>query len=119
MSSINSLIIKERRKALGMSQEALANKLGVSKVAICWYETGERTPTMENFLKLADILDLSLDELTGREVNVVAEDEEEYVVRIPKKDLEIIGEIKKYKDLYKNLYNDPARTTKLIDKRMK
>ena len=56
MSSINSLIIKERRKALGMSQEALANKLGVSKVAICWYETGERTPTMENFLKLADIL---------------------------------------------------------------
>ncbi|MCI9110364.1 MAG: helix-turn-helix transcriptional regulator [Bacilli bacterium] len=119
MSSINSLIIKERRKALGLSQEALANKLGVSKVAICWYETGERTPTMENFLKLSDILGLSLDQLTGREVNVVAEEEEEYNVKLPKKDLEIIGEIKKYKDLYKNLYNDPVRITKLIDKRMK
>lgn len=119
MSSINSLIVKERRKALGMSQEALAKKLGISKVAICWYETGERTPTMENFLKLADVLDLSLDELTGREVSVVAEDEEEYSVRLPKKDLEILSEIKKYKNLYKNLYNDPARTTKIIDKRMK
>jgi len=119
MSSINSLIIKERRKALGMSQEALANKLGVSKVAICWYETGERTPTMENFLKLADVLDLSLDALTGRETNVVAENDEEYKVKLPKRDLEIIGEIKKYKDLYRNLYSDPARTTKLIDKRMK
>jgi len=105
MSSINSLIIKERRKALGMSQEVLANKLGVSKVAICWYETGERN--------------LSLDELTGREINVVAENEEEYKVKLPKRDLEIIGEIKKYKNLYKTLYNDPVRTTKLIDKRMK
>lgn len=119
MSSINSLIIKERRKALGMSQEALANKLGVSKVAICWYENGDRTPTMNNFLKLADILDLSLDELTGREVNAIAENEAEYKVKLPKRDLEIIGEIKKYKNLYKNLYNDPVRTTKLIDKRMK
>lgn len=119
MSNINPLIVKERRKALGMSQEALANKLGVSKVAVCWYENGERTPTMENFLKLSDILDLSLDELTGRELNVVASDEEEYTIRIPKKDLEILSELKKYKKLYKNLYNNPEKFVKLIDKRMK
>ena len=42
-----------------------------------------------------------------------------YKVRLPKRDLEILGEIKKYKKLYKNLYNDPERTMKLIDKRMK
>lgn len=119
MSNINPQVIREKRKALGMSQGVLANKLGVSKVAICWYETGARTPTMENFLKLADILDLSLDELTGREVTVVAENEEDYVVKLPKKDLEILGELKKYKGLYKSLYNDPERTVKLIDKRLK
>ncbi len=102
-----------------MSQEVLANKLGVSKVAVCWYETGARTPTMENFLKLADILDLSLDELTGREISVVASEDDEYSVKLPKRDLEILSELKKYNKLYKNLYSDPERTAKLIDRRMK
>ena len=111
--------MKEARKTLGMSQGDLAKQLGVSKVAICWYENGDRTPSLEHFLKLADLLHLSLNELSGKEVTVVAEEEQEYVVRLPKRDLQIISEIKNYKKLYKSLYADPERTVKLIDKRMK
>ncbi len=119
MNTINSQALKQARKEMGLSQEQLAKKLGVSKVAVCWYENGDRTPTLEHFVELANILNLSLDELSGREVTVVSEDNEDYVVKLPKRDLEIISEMKKYKKLYKNLYSDPERTIKLIDKRMK
>ena len=38
---INTQKMKEARKTLGMSQGDLAKQLGVSKVAICWYENGD------------------------------------------------------------------------------
>ena len=66
MSQIDTQLIKQARKSKGMSQDQLANKIGVSKVAICWYENGDRTPTLQHFLELADILDLSLDALAGK-----------------------------------------------------
>ncbi len=117
--TIDTQKVKEARKELNMSQGQLADLLGVSKVTICWYENGDRTPSLEHFCKLADILHLSLNELAGREVSVVAEEEEEYQIKLPKKDLEILSELKKYRKVYKSLYNDPKRTMKLIDKRMK
>ncbi len=116
---INSQKIKEAREQLNLSQGQLASLLGVSKVAVCWYENGDRTPSLEHFFKLADILHLSLNELSGREIDVVAEEDTNYQVKLPKKDLAILSELKKYKKLYKSLYNDPERTIKLIDKRMK
>lgn len=111
--------MKATRKTLNYTQEDLAQKLGVSKVAICWYESGDRTPSLENFVKLADILNLTLDELIGREVTVVAEDEENYEVKLPKKDIEIISEFRERKSLYKKLYNDPKRTVELIERKLK
>ena len=119
MSKIDGNKIREARKNLGLSQDALASELGVSKVTICWYENGERTPGLENFLKLADILHLSLDELVGRDVSVVAEDEYEYKIKLAKKDIEIIHELKEKKNLYKKLYDDPKRTVELIERKMK
>lgn len=119
MSKINGQKIKNRRKELGMSQDDLAEKVGVSKVAICWYESGERTPGLENFLKLADALDLSLDETVGREVSIVAADDEAYHIRLPKQDVSIIKEFKKYPKLYNALYNEPERTIKLINRKLK
>ena len=44
--------LKEARIAKKLSQETLVNLLGVSKVSICGYEKGTRTPNMSNFLKL-------------------------------------------------------------------
>lgn len=119
MYKINGKKVKEKRKALHMSQSDLAEKLGVTKVAICWYETGERTPSLNNFIKLADILGLSLDEVAGREVSIVSEEGEPYGVSLPKQDIAIISELKKYPKVYNSLYDDPERTAKLIDKRLK
>lgn len=119
MNKINGRLLSEVRKSKGLSQDDLAKKIGVSKVSICWYESGDRTPTLDNFLKLADTLDISLDELSGREVNAVAEDEADYVVKLPKRDLEILSELKNYPKVYDRLYANPVRIAKLIDKRMR
>ena len=119
MGLVSGEKIREARKRLGFSQEALANELGVSKVTVCWYENGDRIPSLEHFLKLSDILELSLDEIVGREVNVVASDEDTYSAKLSKKDLEIINEIKGKKNLYKLLYADPRRTVELIERKLK
>lgn len=119
MGAALSALIKSKRKEMNLSQEALANKLGVSKVAVCWYESGERTPTLENFEKLLEVLKLDANKALGREVDVVAEDDVAYSAVVSKQDLKILKELKKRKKLYKTLYDDPARTVELIDRKMK
>ena len=98
--------IKEERIKRGLSQQQLGDLLDVTKVSVCGYETGTRTPTMETFMKLIEVLDMSPDYLLGRDINVISEEEEKYVKKMSKIDLQIIDEIKKYPNLYKKLSND-------------
>ena len=57
----NNLISLRRMKK--MTQEDLADKLGESRQTISKWETGDSIPDMEMGMKLADILQVSLDEL--------------------------------------------------------
>ena len=47
--------IKNARTKKGLTQEELGKLLGVSKVSICGYERGTRTPTMENCVVVNDV----------------------------------------------------------------
>lgn len=62
-----SEILTRTRKARGMSQEDLASKIQVSRQAVSKWETGDALPDLNKLLLLADALDISLDELCGRE----------------------------------------------------
>ena len=53
----------ELRKQKGLSQEELAEKLGVSRQAVSKWERSEASPDTDNLIALAKIYDLSLDEL--------------------------------------------------------
>lgn len=53
------------RKALGLSQEALGERLGVSRQAVSKWETDAAAPDMENLLALSRELGIPLPELTG------------------------------------------------------
>ena len=55
--------IKAARKAKGLSQEQLGEKLGVSFQAVSTWETGNILPDTDHLMALADELDLSLDAL--------------------------------------------------------
>lgn len=59
--------IKKLRKAAGLRQYELANRMGVKQASVSAWESGKAMPSAENLLKLADILDCSVDALLGRE----------------------------------------------------
>ena len=63
-----SEILIQRRKQLALSQEALAEKIQVSRQAVSKWETGEAMPDMAKLIALADALEMSLDTLCGRRV---------------------------------------------------
>ena len=82
------------------------------------YESGKRKPRWDKFPKLWDALDVTADEIIGREVTVVSEDED-YKIKMAKKDLQIINAIKQNKNLYKLLSLDPERNVKVINNNLK
>lgn len=59
--------LKSLRQQAGLSQRALAEKLFVSQQAVARWETDKATPNPEMLAKIAEILNISVDELLGRE----------------------------------------------------
>ena len=54
------------RKKAGLTQKGLAEKLGVDQSAVSFWETGKRAPRGAKLLRLADVLNCSIDELFDR-----------------------------------------------------
>ena len=77
------------RKEANLTQEQLAEKLGVAKSTISMYENGKRKPSFEALEALADFFNVNLG-LTGQEVTYSAYEESpvahKNVVRIAGRD---------------------------------
>lgn len=56
-------IIKTERKKIGMTQEVLAEKLSVSRVAVAKWEQGASIPTPNHIAELSEILNISITQL--------------------------------------------------------
>lgn len=59
-------MVVELRKKQSISQTDLASQLGIHKNVLGRYERNEVLPSIEIARKIADILDVSLDYLTGK-----------------------------------------------------
>ena len=66
----------ELRKQQGLSQEELAEKLGVSRQAVSKWERSEASPDTDNLIALAKIYGMSLDELVFGEKKTADTQEE-------------------------------------------
>lgn len=55
--------LTEYRKKAGLSQEELADKLGISRQAVSKWERGEASPDTDNLIALSKIYGVSLDDL--------------------------------------------------------
>ena len=60
-------IIVRYRRELGLTQEGLAQKLGVTNQAVSKWESGQSCPDIALLPQLADLFGITLDELFGRE----------------------------------------------------
>ena len=61
---LSETIYRLRRRA-GLSQEQLAETIGVSRQAISKWESGTSTPELDKLLALSECFHVTLDELTG------------------------------------------------------
>lgn len=114
---VSGEILKQARKNANLTQGQLADIIGVKAAEISQYESNKRTPRWATFNKLLDALNITADEVLGREITV--HDGEDYQVNLGKKDLQILSAIKENQNLYKALLKDPERTAKLIAKNLK
>ena len=55
--------LAELRRERGFSQEGLAEQLGLSRQAVSKWERAESAPDMGNLIALADLYEVTLDEL--------------------------------------------------------
>ena len=58
--------LQRRRETLGWSKTELAKRVGITKVSIWGFEKGQKVPSVDTLIALADALDVSVDWLCGR-----------------------------------------------------
>ena len=84
-------LVADLRKEKGISQTDLASQLGIHKNVLGRYERNEVFPSIDIARKIADILDVSLDFLTGKQE-----------VQIDKVTSERILEVSKFEETDRN-----------------
>ena len=75
----------QMRKALQMTQEDIADKLGVTRQSVAKWESGETVPDLDKCKLLADTFGVSLDDLANYE------SEENYGLGVPPKGKHLFG----------------------------
>ena len=58
--------LQKLRSEKNISQEQLADKIGVSRQSISAWESGKSSPELEKLIALSELFEISLDELTGK-----------------------------------------------------
>jgi len=110
--------LKEARQLQNLTQKQLADLIGVKPSEISQYESGKRTPRWNTFNKILDALNVSADEMLGREVTVVC-DEEQYQVRLSKRKLQILKAIEENNALNEAFHKNPSRVAKVLNNKIK
>lgn len=89
--------IMVRRKALRMTQEELAERLGVSPQMISNLELGKKAIRPENLAKVCDVLDLSADfVLTGTNTKTAVDAVAEKLTQLTAEELQMVSDMIDY-----------------------
>lgn len=79
-------LLKSLRSSAGLTQKQLAEKLGISKNAVSYYENSLRCPSVDILIRLARVFHVSADHLLGLDrdiqafdLSLLTEDEREFL----------------------------------------
>ena len=64
MTKLSDMLVYLRKRS-GLSQQQLADALGIGRSAISMYETGKREPDLEGLEAFADFYNVDMNTLTG------------------------------------------------------
>lgn len=67
MKKLNERKIKEFRKRLNMTQQKLAEEIGVTAESVCQYESGKRSPSVDKLPLLAKALECEITDFFEKE----------------------------------------------------
>ena len=93
-NSIGEKLYNHRKNA-GLSQEELAEKIGVSRQAVSKWERDESSPDTENLIALAKLYNISIDELVMSENAPKQEETTNNRIEIPSRKVIVEGVMKK------------------------
>ena len=88
--------LKKKRKKLDLSQEFVADKVGISRRTLAYYESGERIPNAENLILLCNFYSLDINKLISQDINIA-----ENINSNDNNSNEIIAKIDEYLNLEK------------------
>ena len=84
--------LKELRKLKHFKQEEVAKALNISQTGYSYYENGRNEPNIEMLIKLANLFNVSVDTLIGRETEDISLEHTTY-------QQELINKIKKLNEV--------------------
>lgn len=93
-------LLRKARETKGLTQAELAQRAGLQPSAVAHFESGRRSPSLDNLRRLADALSVNLDYLLGREPDLqsagpAAEQLLRDFARIPAKEQATVSDIAK------------------------
>lgn len=116
---INGKRIKKLRAENKISQQELGDIIGVTKVSISGYENGNRAPSLDKLIEIANYFKTSIDYLVSREKKVINEEDNKFVGYISEQDIEFINELKHYPNLYNAIMKDIKKKVVQMNKKIK
>lgn len=102
-----------------MTQQELGDLINVTKVSICCYEKGTRTPTLDTLMELAKVFSVDVNYFLGQDSFVIADSDSSYGAHMAKEEIDIIMELRKHTTLYEKLLDDPKRMIEFISKQIR
>ena len=111
--------IRDLRREKNMTQMDLGKQVNVTKVSICCYEKGTRLPSLEILEDLAEVFNVSVDYLLGRDGFAISDNKSNYSIKMANEEISFIKEIRKYHKVYELIVSDPKRTAELINNKLK
>ena len=58
--------LRQERESNHLTQRDMAERIGITQPSYIRYENGKSEPTLENLVRIAEILDVSIDYLLGK-----------------------------------------------------
>ncbi|MCL6443370.1 MAG: helix-turn-helix domain-containing protein [Alicyclobacillus sp.] len=111
--------LRERREAMGWTQEDLARRIGVDRTVISAYEARGKIPRQERLNAICDALNTSIDYLMERtdnpEPHPMSRSAEQERISISPEEQEILEELKKEAAFYDFLGADEERKRQIIE----
>lgn len=109
--------IRELREKNEYTLEYVQSMTGIKKGTLSKYENSVSFPSGYNLNKLADFYNVSIDYLFGRDYTLVAENEEDYKIVVPKADVQLLKVLHKdeFSAFLNYLREDPERRIRGIN----